>query len=805
MDKVLVVHDDTPSDFSKGIVDTLVNAHGCSATHVTAEDYFDKKMPSCTKVLCVGAQATKSVFHYPNQVKMTLWRGRSLEAAGRYTVCTWYPSIVTKGQDARDFFREIEFDIRKLCTHSSPVPEKDTEVHVLEYKKDLTQLRDLQASSFISCDIETTGFNPVTAEILSIGFCALNPDDSGYVLIVPQHLLLEPVSRFFSTYKGTTIFHNLKFDVKHIWKKFGRFEFAATDTMLLNYVLDERPFNRFKAHSLKLLARLYFDAPDYDIDMGRFIEDYLNPEVSTETKKEMLEEMYLYQAYDCHYTARLYKELLPEAEDESTHLLSYLEHTLIPASFAISQMEITGAPVDIPYLQTMKTEIEHLMELEMKEIRRLVKRHTDREDPSNFNPNSSKQVSEVLYNAGDEGGLGLAMPKGVGRFAYKRAENAVTTNADTLKVLARQVAKEIPAAAKLINLIMAYRVKSKILGTYVDGLLSRVDSDGRIRGDFNLHGTATGRLSCSNPNLQNIPDASHVGFDIRRAYIPSPKWVMVEADYSQLELRVAALFSQDPVLLEAYRNDADIHQEVAQMLWDKPKEEISKYERYLAKCMNFGVIYGRGAKSIATGVEMDNLIEMSGRKWSEKEIDAYFAKFKVGYGALFEWMDLMKEYFFKLKYVEGPLGNRRRFPCVLNGDAAATKRQIVNSPIQGFAAQMTVRAVVELDRLFNPKTQQLLMTVHDSIQVQCVNKPKVIRDTADTIRDVMEKHLPFDSVCTFPTLDHSPFTIGEPLVWNLPFKADISYGPSWAECKYDPWDIESALADRSSADALSAK
>lgn len=471
----------------------------------------------------------------------------------------------------------------------------------------------------------------------------------------------------------------------------------------------------------------------------------------------------------------------------SDRLLNLHDKLLIPGSLALANMEMTGARVNLPYLRKMKREIEIQLDKEMAEVRALVAEHTNhdefRKEETEFNPNSSKMVKEVLYNAGDEGGLGLAMPKDVGRYAYKRGDDEVTTNSDTLKVLSRECKKRMPAASRLIDLILSYRVKSKIIGTYIDGILERVDPDERVRGDFNLHGTATGRLSCSNPNLQNIPDASHVGFDIRKAYIPSTNWIMLEADYSQLELRVAALFSQDEVLIEAYHNGADIHQEVAYMLWNKPKDQITKYERYLAKCMNFGVLYGRGARSIATGPEMDNLVEMSGRSWSNKEIDAYFAKFKEGYSDLFAWMDLMKEFCYKQKFVEAPFGSRRRWPLALKDDAAGIMRQIVNTPIQGFAAQITVYALVQLDALFDPEKQRILFTVHDSIMFECRREKKIIQETGELIKYTMETHLPTDVICPFPTLPHAPFQMGDPLDYNIPFVADVAWGKNWAECK----------------------
>lgn len=799
------------------------------------------------KVLCLGGIAAAAFFRAEKTVAITKIRGRGYkhQGTGKYTVCTFHPSICLGDSD---FFRDYEFDVSKLVDHDRPHPAPDVEIYVVENRKDLSMLHDLHGASFLACDIETTGFNPFDAEILSLGFGALTNEGSGYCIVIPDTMLDEPeVPAFLKEYAGTLVFHNLKFDVQHLWKKYGRFEFnKLADTMLMGYALDERPFNRYRHLGLKLLSRLYFDAPQYDVGMGDWLEEWfredpdpkdvqayleefvekhpekartywrerypdepwrglkvgrdipvedvypciplpkhLLPAPTPERKRDMWDEMLQYMAYDTFYTARLYPVLLSRIRDECPRGENLLENTLIPASLALANMEMTGARVDVPYLQKMRETIITMLEAEMQEIKDLVAQHTNQEHPEEFNPNSSKQVATVLYNAGDEGGLGLAMPKGQGRYAYKRDEDAVTTNSDTLKILARQCAQKMPGAARLISLILSYRVKSKIVGTYIDGLLSLVDADERIRGDFNLHGTATGRTSCSKPNLQNIPDASHVGFDIRKAYIPSDGWVILEADYSQLELRVAALFSQDPVLIDAYQNGADIHQEVAFMLWKKPKDEITKYERYLAKCMNFGVLYGRGAKSIATGPEMDNLVEMSGRKWSEKEIADYFDKFKVGYGTLFSWMDLMKVECFKAKYVEGPLGNRRRWPLVLKDDRAGVERQIVNTPIQGFAAHMTIRAIVALDQRFDPDRQRILFTVHDSIMCEC--RADCVKETAELIKETMESSLPDDAIASFPVLEHAPFNQGDPFDWNLPFVADVSLGPSWGDAKYDPF------------------
>jgi DNA polymerase I-like protein with 3'-5' exonuclease and polymerase domains len=178
----------------------------------------------------------------------------------------------------------------------------------------------------------------------------------------------------------------------------------------------------------------------------------------------------------------------------------------------------------------------------------------------------------------------------------------------------------------------------------------------------------------------------------------------------------------------------------------------------------------------------------------------YFNKFKEGYGTLFEWMDVVKAVQFGEKFVDGPLGNRRRFPLVLsNQDKARVERQIINTPIQGFAAQITVRALIELDKRFDTEKQRLLFTVHDSIMCECISEKKIIRETAELIREVMETCLPEDAIVSFPVLDDAPQQEGEPFDYNIPFVADVKFGKNWGDCEDDPFALRAEPRSRASA------
>jgi hypothetical protein len=326
------------------------------------------------KILCCGTIATACAFSLDKSVAVTKVRGRGMMIGKKYAVCTYQPSTVVK--DA-DFFRDLVTDVNKLLTHDAPIEMPDIEIQLIEKKADLKHLKDLNGASWLGMDIETTGFG-IHAYPLSVGLAALTGDNSGYVIVVPEKYIGDELLRFFKAYEGYAVFHNLKFDIQHLMRKFGVFTFKhPADTMLLNYSLDERPFNRYRSHSLKLLARIYYDAPDYDVDMGAWLEEYLreepdpaeveaflegwiwkypeksrklwreaNPDAewrglkvgrdipieevmpliplpiglrpvpSKERIREMLEELYTYQGMDAYYTARLFEDLRRKQEEE---------------------------------------------------------------------------------------------------------------------------------------------------------------------------------------------------------------------------------------------------------------------------------------------------------------------------------------------------------------------------------------------------------------------------------------------------------------------------------------------------------
>lgn len=791
--KIAVVHE-TPilSGLHYKVLEGTLAAHGCDEFEVFAlgkqgakfttsgawlpwheEVYCAGKLKRFDKILACGGVALAACLGASKTLAITRYRGRGYKTdQGHYLVPTLSPTTVIKEVD---YFRDFVQDIAKLIANDDVLPDNNAYDNDLEVDSWARLMEMAKGSSFLAADIETKGFAYMKDgdELLSLGLCALMPDDSAYGVCFTEKFLKRNrarVTKFLESYKGALVFHNLRFDLAHLSQYAGRELHLKNpkDTMLMHYALDERPANRFKVHGLKMLSRVHFDAPDYELMMPTWLKEYFESlEVGDKVKmNDLLQHLYVYQFQDTWYTARLYDLFKREIEEDdfADDLIRLLDAHLIPATCAIAESERKGAFIDYRYYEKMLKRVEKSL---AEDLVTLKEQCLEIADMADFNPNSPKQVKAIVY---EHFGMELPDGRGVGRYAWKHKKGDQSTDKDVLKVLAK-IARDDGETmiSDIIMSILNYRQRSKVLGTYVKGILSRAeqrDEDvkgyARVRTSLFIPGTATGRLSSANPNLQNIPDASHVGEDVRSGFRARPGYKILEADYSQLELRVAGLFSEDPMLLQTYRDDRDIHQEVAYQLWNKPKEEVTKYERYLAKCLNFGVLYGRGPRSIATGPEMEHLEELGGARWTSKDIEKYFKKFLAGYPKLVEWMDGQKEFVRDHNYVSTPFGNYRRFDLVLPGEWPRVERQAVNTPIQGFASHMCLSALWRIHRALDPTDGHIWFPVHDSIMLEV--REEAIPRVAFLVVSTMEQDLP-----TLPGID-----------WNLlPFKAEAEVKERW--------------------------
>lgn len=714
------------------------------------------------RALCLGPIAYAALASHDRIARTVKVRGRWKHAYGMQILGTYAPVSVLADIE---LFRDLAFDIAKFLTTDGKEPYPDVSVLIARTPKEVRKAFDqMRHFEWVSCDFENTGFSPVKDVPLALGYAAVDPDDPALGLgwVMTKEALEDDETWAYAaeqlSSEQPTVFHNSKFDLKFMRRNLELHDqeywpIQVQDTMILNYLLDERPMGKYGAHSLEGMARSRYDAPDYGIDMGKWLKAL--PDVPNDELGLFFHRMYKYCAVDCYYTARLYPDLLDAIEQEDPNILRVYDGLLMPAAEALADVELRGIRLDVERLERLRVKLDKSEQRLLRKIRSYVAQWQEADE---FNPNSAKQLKAFVYDV-------LKMPPTKTERRGKLQEGP--TSSAVFKILAGQ----FPEHKQFFMDVIEYRTARKTIGTYIKGLLDRMDDDGRIRCDLLLNGTTTGRLSSRNPNLQNIPEVSHVKIDIRECFIPDDpdEWALIEGDYSQLELRVAAHLSEDEAWLQVYLEDRDLHQDVAGALYKRPRDQITPYQRWLAKCTVFGAMYGRGAKSIALGPEMDYIEnEMGGVRWTLEQAQEYFDNFFAKYHQFKDWIDNQHALVYDQHFITTPFGRRRRFPFIPRNDNGLIRRQAVNNPIQSTASDITLSALVRIHHrllILNAKVghvvAHVVLTVHDSVMVECHIdfKEKVER----IMRQEMMERLP--------------------IVSRVPFKADLHVASTWSGLK----------------------
>ena len=443
------------------------------------------------------------------------------------------------------------------------------------------------------------------------------------------------------------------------------------DTMVASYVLD--PGRR--AHTLEVLALDILAHKTIALAevTGRGQKQVSFAEVTLESARD-------YACEDADCALRLYERFRPDlAEQQMEGLFHDLEMPLIPV---LARMERAGVQIDETFFAEMSRKLNRELELVQREIWK--------EAGTEFNISSNPQLREILYEK-----LGLPV--------LKRTKTGPSTDASVLEELAAQ-GHRVPV------LLMEYREMEKLRGTYVDALPRMVNPrTGRIHTSFNQTVAATGRLSSSDPNLQNIPIRTQLGREIRKGFVAEPGHVLLAVDYSQIELRILAHFSGDEPLVRAFREGIDVHRQTAAVVFDVPVGQVTAEQRGRAKTINFATLYGQGPFALAQqlGISRDE---------AKAFITAYFARFSGVRHFLDEQVANARE----RGYVETLLGRRRYIPELQSGNWNVRQfgeRVAQNTPIQGTAADLLKRAMIDVDRALEASSwgARLLLTVHDEL------------------------------------------------------------------------------------------
>ena len=410
----------------------------------------------------------------------------------------------------------------------------------------------------------------------------------------------------------------------------------------------------------------------------------------------------------------------------SNGMMQLMTEVEMPLSFVLFRMEQAGFSVDTEFLR----------ELGKRYAAEIAQRRAEviqAAGGTEFNLNSPQQLGEVLFEK-------MNLPHG------KKTSKGYSTSAEILEGLRWD-------APELIEPLLRYRQLAKLNGTYVEGLLPLVDSQGRVHSTFDQVATATGRISSSEPNLQNIPVRSEEGREIRQAFLPREGWVLLDADYSQIELRLMAHFSGDAALLEAFRNGEDIHTRTASEIFDVPVEWVTPELRSRAKAVNFGLIYGISGFGLSrnTGVS---------RREAAEFIEKYFEK----YPGVKRFMDESASEGRRRGYAQTMMGRRRYLPELQSPKAPIRefgKRAAMNTPVQGTAADIIKLAMVRTDRALRKAGMQsrLILQVHDELLLEC--PPEEAEQAAEILREAMEGAVKL----------------------QVPLVADVHRGKNWAEAK----------------------
>lgn len=636
-------------------------------------------------------------------------------------------------QTAVRLFREYEFkslikwvapDISEI--KEEPTPVSDVGEGKYEQVKSLKDLKALVAkmrkAEWLAVDTETTSLNTLEAELVGISlsfvegeayYVPVGHDDNMSNLPLEQTLdALKPVLT------GDTphlIAQNAKYDFQIFDRHGVELNPVAFDTMLASYCLNPS----VRSHSLDALAETHCQHTMQPIEeligSGKNQKSFATVPVDRAT---------YYAAEDADYTFRLFHALAPMLDDAGVRrVFEVVEVPLVPV---LARMESAGVRIDTTYLKRLSTTME-------KKIAGLTDQIYDAAGEE-FNINSPAQLGHILFDV-----LKLK-PQGKTAKTSQRA-----TDVGVLEKLAGD--HDLP------RLILDYRHLSKLKSTYADALVGLVQpTTGRVHTSFNQAIAATGRLSSTDPNLQNIPIRTEDGQKIRRAFIPrDDNHTLLVADYSQIELRLMAHFSQDKSLLESFRDAADVHSRTAAEIFGITEDDVTPEQRRLAKTANFGIIYGVSAYGLS---------QQSDMTVGEAKIfiDTYFER----YPGVRKFIDKTIAQARKDGFVRTLYGRRRLLPDIKSSNRSRrefAERTAVNTPMQGTAAEIIKLAMIELDTKLRKKKSDMALQVHDELVFDAHNSE--IDWLARVVKDTMENVVALD----------------------VPLVVDIGTGPNWLQAK----------------------
>ena len=556
---------------------------------------------------------------------------------------------------------------------------------LIETEEDARKLFDFFITKQILClDTETTSINPIDAELVGLSF-SVEEGKAFYVAVPAEREKAERIVNIFKPlYESTEILkigQNIKYDMEVLMNYGVRLAAPMFDTMLAHYVLQPE-----QKHNMDILAETLLNYQTIHID------ELIGPKGKSQKNMRDLSPADIcdYAAEDADITLRLYNVLKPRLKEADVEDLFYnIEMPLVPV---LAEMEMNGVLLDTNALaETSKVLTERMKQIE-KEIYDLAGHE--------FNIASPKQVGEVLFGE------------------MKIVDKPKKTKTGQF-VTSEEVLLQLRSKAPIVDHILEHRGLKKLLGTYVDALPKLINPHtGHIHTSFNQAVTATGRLSSSDPNLQNIPVRGEEGKEIRKCFIPEPGCLFFSADYSQIELRVMAHLSGDKNMIEAFREGYDIHAATAARIYKEDINDVTRDQRTKAKRANFGIIYGITVFGLAERLEIS-------RDEAKQLIDGYFETFPQVHAYMEKAKELAREH----GYAETFFHRRRYLPDITSHNATVrnfAERNAINAPIQGSAADIIKIAMVRIFERFRREEikSKMILQVHDELNFSVLPEEK---------------------------------------------------------------------------------
>ena len=608
----------------------------------------------------------------------------------------------------------------------APKIQSNIAVNIVDSKEKLTDLvKTLNTASVISFDTETTSTEEMRANIVGISL-SVKEGEGYYIPVGHTSGTNLPLKEVISALKAPMtnprigkIAHNAKYDYIVLAKN-GLYVSPLTfDTMLAEFIVD--PSSRHLG--LKNLAYIKLGEEMTHIEelIGKGKKQITMDNVAIESAAP-------YAVADAETTLRLMPIL--QADVRRVNGLKLLEEIDLPLTPVLAEMEMTGIGLDLPFFQ----ETSKRLEKRMSEIERKVYELVGKP----FNINSTQQLSDVLFKQ-----LKLEPPdKG-----NKTASGHYSTSAGVLDLLRGK--------HEAVDMILEHRELSKIKSTYVDALQAALNSEtGCVHTSYSQIGAVTGRLSSSNPNLQNIPIRTEEGRRIRNGFVAGKDNVLLSVDYSQIELRIVAHMAEDEAMLAAFRAGEDIHATTAAAIYGTRLDAVTKSQRRHAKAINFGLIYGMSAFGLTRTTEL-TLAE------AEDFVKAYFKQFP----GVKRYLDGIRRLAAQQGYVETLLGRRRYFPALQSKQNVQIKnreeREAINAPIQGTAADIMKIAMLNIPPALKAAglKGKMLLQVHDELVLECPEKE--LEETARIVKETMANAFPM----------------------SIPLSTEARYGKNWGEMK----------------------